>query len=69
MIETTLLAGLAFYAVMGLVTAVLFVTFGVSRVLDPGTTVTRGARILWLPGAAALWPYVLVRWLRARGAR
>jgi hypothetical protein len=69
MIETTLLAALAFYAVMGLVTAVLFVTFGVWRVLDPGTTITLGARILWLPGAAGLWPYVLVRWLRARGAR
>jgi hypothetical protein len=54
---------------MGLVTAVLFVTCGVSRVLDQGTTITRGARILWLPGAAALWPYVLVRWLRAGGVR
>jgi hypothetical protein len=69
MIEATLLTALAFYAVMGLVTAVLFVTFGVSRVLDQGTTITRGARILWLPGAAALWPYVLLRWLRAGGVR
>jgi hypothetical protein len=27
---------------------------------------TLGARILVLPGAAALWPYVLVRWLASR---
>jgi hypothetical protein len=27
---------------------------------------TIGARILVLPGAAALWPYVLVRWLKSR---
>jgi hypothetical protein len=31
--------------------------------------VTTGARILFLPGAAALWPYVLVRWLNSLGAR
>ena len=24
-----------------------------------------GARILIFPGAAALWPYVLIRWLKA----
>ena len=30
---------------------------------------TLGARILLLPGAAALWPYVLMRWLKARQAR
>jgi hypothetical protein len=28
-----------------------------------------GARILILPGAVALWPYVLMRWLAAQGAR
>jgi hypothetical protein len=25
---------------------------------------TAGARILIFPGAAALWPYVLLRWLK-----
>jgi len=69
MIETILIDGLAVYALAGVVTAVLFVAFGISRVLDPGTTVTAGARILLFPGAAALWPFVLVRWLTARGLR
>ena len=32
-------------------------------------TVTIGARILFLPGATALWPYVLVRWLKSGGNR
>jgi hypothetical protein len=54
---------------MGVLTAILFVSFGVSRVLGHGATATMGARLLWLPGAAALWPYVLVRWLTWRGAR
>jgi hypothetical protein len=29
---------------------------------------TAGARLLLIPGAAALWPYVLARWLKARSS-
>jgi hypothetical protein len=66
MLEPIVLDALALYALIGLVTAILFVTFGVSRVLGQGASVTMPARILWLPAAAALWPFVLVRWLTAR---
>jgi len=61
-----LLYGLGLYALLGLVTAVAFVSFGVTQVLPYSMTI--GARILVLPGAAALWPYVLVRWLKSRRA-
>ena len=64
-----LLYGFALYALLGIVTAVLFVTFGVAQVLPHSATVTVGARILLLPGAAALWPYVLVRWLKSHCAQ
>ena len=57
---------LALYAVVGAVTALAFVTFGIERVLPAGTPVTLGARTLLWPGAALLWPYVLLRWLKAR---
>jgi hypothetical protein len=57
--------GLAFYALVGLITAVAFVGFGVARVLAQPVTLTMGARLVLLPGAAALWPYVLFRWLRS----
>jgi hypothetical protein len=60
---------LAFYAVIGVVTALAFVTFGIARVLPAGTPVTLGARVLLMPGAALLWPYVLLRWLKGPGAR
>jgi hypothetical protein len=60
-----LLNALAVYAAAGAVTAVAFATFGVTRVQP--APMTLGARLLILPGAAALWPYVLLRWLRARG--
>jgi hypothetical protein len=63
-----LLSGLALYALIGLATAVAFVTFGVTQVLPASATVTPGARILLLPGAAALWPFVLARWLKSRNA-
>jgi len=58
-----LLNVLALYAAIGVVTAPAFVTFGITRVQP--APVSLGARILILPGAAALWPYVLARWLKA----
>jgi hypothetical protein len=64
-----LLYGLALYALFGIVTAVGFVIFGVSQMLPHSATMTAGARILLLPGAAALWPYVLIRWLKSHGAQ
>jgi hypothetical protein len=54
------------YAAAGVFLAIAFVAFGISRVLPPGTPVTPGARVLLLPGAAILWPYVLLRWVKAR---
>ena len=48
-----------------MLTALAFVTFGVTRVLPAPVGVTLGARILLIPGAAALWPYVLCRWVGA----
>ena len=61
-----LLNGLALYAALGIVVAVAFSLFGVTRVQP--APLSLGARILILPGAATLWPYVVIRWLRARGA-
>jgi hypothetical protein len=56
---------LALYAVVGAATGLAFVTFGIARVLPAGTPVTLGARVLLMPGAALLWPYVLLRWVKA----
>ncbi len=54
------------YAAAGLVTGITFVLFGVTRALPHPVTVTVGARILLLPGATLLWPFVLSRWLKSR---
>jgi len=59
-----LVGALALYVAIGLATALAFVLFGVTQVQPAPVTV--GARILLLPGAAALWPLILSRWLKSR---
>ena len=58
-----LLSALTLYAAIGIVFALGFVVLGVTRVQP--ARVSLGARILIVPGAAALWPYVLLRWIRS----
>lgn len=58
---------LALYAAIGILVALAFAAVGITRVQP--APVSFGARILLMPGAAALWPYVLRRWIAARGAR
>jgi len=60
-----MILALAIYAAAGVAVGLAFVVFGVSRVLPEPAPVTVGARILLFPGAAALWPYVLMRWLKS----
>jgi hypothetical protein len=54
------------YAAAGVAVGSAFVMFGVTRVLPKPAPVTVGARILIFPGAVALWPYILMRWLKSR---
>ncbi len=58
-----LLNALALYAGVGAAVAIAFAAFGVTRVQP--MSMSLGARILILPGALALWPYVLARWIKA----
>jgi hypothetical protein len=65
MMSILFLGVIGLYALAGLLTALAFVTTGVTRVLPHPAPVTIGARILLIPAAAALWPYVLYRWRSA----
>ncbi len=51
------------YVAAGLLTALAFAFFGAPRLVP--SSFTPGARILLIPGAFALWPYILFRWLKA----
>jgi len=56
----------ALYSALGLVFAAAFITRGVTK-LDPAA---RGSgllfRLLIVPGAAAFWPILLVKWLKSK---
>lgn len=58
------LGAFVLYVATGLLAGIAFVSVGAQRVMP--ATFTLGARLLLLPAAAALWPYVLIRWLKAR---
>jgi hypothetical protein len=63
-IAAILFGALALYVAAGVVAALAFVISGVTRVQPASVTI--GARILLVPGAVALWPLVLSRWLSVR---
>jgi hypothetical protein len=54
---------MALYAAIGFTVGGAFVAVGIDRALVPPAEVSLGARVLIFPGAAALWPYVLKRWV------
>lgn len=54
------------YAAIGAVFALAFAWRGAGRLEPVAREGTFGFRVLILPGAATLWPYLLLRWLRAR---
>ena len=52
------------YGLVGAVFAVAFVTMGIQRVDSVAEHAPLGFRLIVLPGVVALWPLLLVRWLR-----
>ncbi len=52
------------YLGCGIVFALLFVFFGVTKVSETARGATAGFRIIILPGVTLLWPVLLRKWLR-----
>lgn len=52
------------YLALGILFAVLFVLYGANKIDPSAKQVTGGFRLMIFPGAAALWPVLLWRWLR-----
>jgi hypothetical protein len=63
----TIALALALYAAAGFAFAAVFVVWGVVRVDRSTRDVPWTFRLLILPGSAALWPLLLLRWIRAKG--
>lgn len=54
------------YAVVGAVFAALFVTVGIGRMDPAAQHAPLGFRLIVFPGCAALWPWLLRRWVQSR---
>ena len=52
------------YVAIGIVFAIPFVSIGVQRVDAVAKGAGLGFRLLILPGVTALWPLLLLRWVR-----
>ena len=63
-VATTVIAVLGAWFGIGLAFALLFVVFGVERCDPSARGGSYGFRLAILPGVAALWPWMLLRWLR-----
>jgi hypothetical protein len=55
------------YLAMGLLFAAVFLALGITRVDPAAKHSALGFKLIVLPGAAALWPVLLVRWIRKGG--
>ena len=53
------------YVAMGCTFAIAFVTAGIHRMDPQAKGAGLGFRAIVLPGAAALWPWLLYRWLQS----
>ncbi len=62
----TLLNALAAYAALGLLFAAAFVVKGAVQVDSAAQGMPLQVRLLLMPGAAALWPLLLLKWWKRR---
>lgn len=59
---------LTVYAALGVLFAIAFVGTGIKQVDPVARNSGLGFRLIILPGVAALWPLLAVRWIRNTGA-
>ena len=63
-IAQLIVSSLAAYAAIGLLFALFFAARGAERIDPSAKGAGLGFRLLIVPGATALWPLLLWRWLR-----
>ena len=66
-VATLLVDALYLYCAAGSFFAIAFVTSGVKRIDSQAIGSGIGFRVLIFPGAAALWPLLLRRWISQSG--
>lgn len=66
MVAVAVLSIVGLYAACGVAFAIAFVTCGVASVDSAAKGSSIAFRLVILPGVAALWPFMLHRWLFAK---
>jgi hypothetical protein len=61
-----IVGALAGYLVLGLAFALAFITRGIAAIDPAARGMPRLARLLIVPGIAALWPLMLWKWFRQK---
>ena len=59
-------AGLFIYLCYGIVFSIAFLVKGISRIDETTHGSTWGFKIIIIPGAIALWPLLLQKWIKAK---
>jgi predicted transporter len=54
------------YLITGVAFGVAFVLVGFRKIDPSAENVGFLVRLLWLPGALVLWPYLLPKWIRSQ---
>ena len=57
------LKAIGVYLLIGLIFALIFVVFGVSKVDQDAKGSGLGFRLIILPGTILLWPFLLLKWI------
>ena len=60
---------LGVYGLIGVIFAIAFFAVGYSIILPEATGTPKHVRLLWCTAAILLWPLLLLKWRRARGAQ
>ena len=58
--------GLFIYLCCGIVFSIAFLVKGISRIDETTYNSTWGFKIIIIPGAIALWPLLLQKWIKAK---
>ena len=64
MLAELFVEALTWYAVAGVAFAIVFLVRGVSRIDEHAAGSGVAFRLIIFPGAAALWPVLLQKWIR-----
>lgn len=65
LVATWIVNLVSLYLLAGVIVAVLYVWRGVTLVDPAARATTWPFRLIIIPGCAALWPFVLMQWIRA----